>query len=226
MEQLDISNNKIIIIIIVLIICVFICIYFFTRNSMKEEYNEIENYEINENVTNDEQIDEEEKEEEIIVHVTGAVKKEGIVHLKVGARISDAIDAAGGVTDETNISQVNLAYELEDGQKIYIPSINDKKNDETEQILEKEYVTSEPGDEIALEEHTEESAKKEKGKININLADEIELQEIPGVGEATAKKIIEYREQNGKFKNIEDIKNVKGIGEGKYEEMKENICIK
>ena len=156
MEQLDISNNKIIIIIIVLIICVFICIYFFTRNSMKEEYNTIANYEINENVTNDEQIDEEEKEEEIIVHVTGAVKKEGIVHLKVGARISDAIDAAGGVTDETNISQVNLAYELEDGQKIYIPSINDKKNDETEQILEKEYVTSEPGDEIALEENTEE----------------------------------------------------------------------
>ena len=87
MEQLDISNNKIIIIIIVLIICVFICIYFFTRNSMKEEYNTIANYEINENVTNDEQIDE---EEEIIVHVTGAVKKEGIVHLKVGARISDA----------------------------------------------------------------------------------------------------------------------------------------
>ena len=67
---------------------------------------------------------------------------------------------------------------------------------------------------------------KEKGKININSADETELQEIPGVGEVTAKKIIEYREQNGKFKNIEDIKNVKGIGEGKYEEMKENICIK
>ena len=223
MEQLDISNNKIIIIIIVLIICVFICIYFFTRNSMKEEYNEIENYEINENVTNDEQIDE---EEEIIVHVTGAVKKEGIVHLKVGARISDAIDAAGGVTDETNISQVNLAYELEDGQKIYIPSINDKKNDETEQILEKEYVTSEPGDEIALEEHTEESAKKEKGKININLADETELQEIPGVGEATAKKIIEYREQNGKFGSIEEIKNVSGIGESKYEDLKDFICVK
>lgn len=225
MEQLDISNNKIIIIIIVLIICVFICIYFFTRNSMKEEYNDIENYEINENVTNDEELEEEEKEE-IIVHVTGAVKKEGIVHLKVGARISDAIDAAGGVTKETNISQVNLAYELEDGQKIYIPDIKDEKNDKTEQVLEKEYVTSEPGDEVVLEEHTEDDKNDENEKININLADETELQEIPGVGEATAKKIIEYRKQNGKFKNIEDIKNVKGIGEGKYEEMKENICIK
>lgn len=219
MEQLDISNNKIIIIIIVLIIITFICIYFFTRNNMNEEYNDIEELDIIENVTEEETVE----EETILVHVTGAVKNEGIVKLKEGARIADAIEAAGGVTEKTNIGQVNLAYEVEDGQKIYIPSIDDKKEEGVEKIIEKEYVTSEPGDEVVLEE---ESNNNKNDKININTANLIELQEIPGVGEATAQKIISYREENGKFKNIEDIKNVKGIGDSKFEDMKENICIK
>lgn len=219
MEQLDISNNKIIIIVLVFIIIAFICIYFFTRNNMNDEYNEIDDYEVIENITEEEPVD----TQEILVHVTGAVKREGIVRLKEGARIADAIEAAGGVTEKTNIGQVNLAYEVEDGQKIYIPSIDDKKEEGVEKIIEKEYVTSEPGDEVVLEE---ESNNNENDKININTADLIELQEIPGVGEATAQKIISYREENGKFKNIEDIKNVKGIGDSKYEDMKENICIK
>ncbi len=219
MEQLDISNNKIIIIVLVFIIIAFICIYFFTRNNMNDEYNEIDDYEVIENITEEEPVD----TQEILVHVTGAVKREGIVRLKEGARIADAIEAAGGVTEKTNIGQVNLAYEVEDGQKIYIPSIDDKKEEGVEKIIEKEYVTSEPGDEVVLEE---ESNNNENGKININKADLIELQEIPGVGEATAQKIISYREENGKFKNIEDIKNVKGIGDSKFEDMKENICIK
>lgn len=219
MEQLDISNNKIIIIVLVFIIIAFICIYFFTRNNLNDEYNEIENYEIIENITEEEPVD----MQEILVHVTGAVKREGIVRLKEGARIADAIEAAGGVTEKTNIGQVNLAYEVEDGQKIYIPSIDDKKEEGVEKIIEKEYVTSEPGDEVVFEE---ESNNNKNDKININTADLIELQEIPGVGEATAQKIISYREENGKFKNIEDIKNVKGIGDSKFEDMKENICIK
>lgn len=219
MEQLDISNNKIIIIVLVFIIIAFICIYFFTRNNMNDEYNEIDDYEVIENITEEEPVD----TQEILVHVTGAVKREGIVRLKEGARIADAIEAAGGVTEKTNIGQVNLAYEVEDGQKIYIPSIDDKKEEGVEKIIEKEYVTSEPGDEVVLEE---ESNNNKNDKININTANLIELQEIPGVGEATAQKIISYREENGKFKNIEDIKNVKGIGDSKFEDMKENICIK
>lgn len=219
MEQLDISNNKIIIIVLVFIIIAFICIYFFTRNNMNDEYNEIDDYEVIENITEEEPVD----TQEILVHVTGAVKREGIVRLKEGARIADAIEAAGGVTEKTNIGQVNLAYEVEDGQKIYIPSIDDKKEEGVEKIIEKEYVTSEPGDEVVLEE---ESNNNKNDKININTANLIELQEIPGVGEATAQKIISYREENGKFKNIEDIKNVKGIGDSKFEDMKKNICIK
>ena len=130
MEQLDISNNKIIIIVLVFIIISFICIYFFTRNNLNDEYNEIENYEIIENITEEEPVD----MQEILVHVTGAVKREGIVRLKEGARIADAIEAAGGVTEKTNIGQVNLAYEVEDGQKIYIPSVDDKKEEGVEKI--------------------------------------------------------------------------------------------
>ena len=67
---------------------------------------------------------------------------------------------------------------------------------------------------------------KNNEKININTADQSRLEEIPGVGEATAQKIIEYRELNGKFKTIEDIKNVSGIGDSKFENMKEKICVK
>lgn len=155
------------------------------------------------------------EKDEIIIHIIGEVKKEGIVSLKEGDRVIDAIKKAGGETKNADLSQVNLAYILSDGQKIYIPSKNEKIDT---------FVISSNESDIG------ESGENNNGgssdiKININTATESQLDTLPGVGPSTAMKIIEYRNTNGKFKKIEDIKEVKGIGDAKYEELKNYITI-
>ena len=160
-----------------------------------------------------------ELEEDIaIVHVTGAVKNPGIVKLKEGSRIEDAIEAAGGLTENADISDVNLAYILEDGIKLRIPSTSDETITNTDILIENN------GENIIEETNT--STNNSNGSININKATEAELDTLPGIGPSLASKIVEYREQNGKFSTIEDIKNVTGIGESKYESIKDFICIK
>ena len=131
--------------------------------------------------------------------------------LESGARIVDAIEAAGGETDEADLTKLNLAYILNDGEKIKVP----KKGEE-----QQEYITSTSG----LE--TSEENKTESQKININTANLEELTKLPGIGEATANKIISYRKETGKFKTIEDLKNVPGIGNSKFDNLKDMITIK
>lgn len=163
--------------------------------------------------------DKNEKDNLIIVHITGAVKKTGIVKLIQGARIYDAIEMAEGSLEEADLSKVNLAYILEDAQKIYIPF----KGEINENSEEQEYITSDFGNTSGIIQNTN---KGESEKVNINTANQTELETLPGIGTATAEKIIDYRNKNGKFNSIEDIQNVKGIGQSKYENIKENICIK
>lgn len=146
--------------------------------------------------------------ETIKVYVTGEVKNQGVIELEQGSRIVDAIEKAGGQTEEANLKNVNLAYELEDGQKIYIPN---KSEENTNEITD-DGITG--------------IDSKENDTININKADEKELQELNGIGESLASSIIKYREDNGKFKNIEDLKNVPGIGESKFSNIKEKIKVK
>lgn len=147
----------------------------------------------------------------IKVHITGEVNNEGIVELNEGARIDDAIKVAGNVTSLADLSKVNLAYELSDGQKVYIPS----KNEEID-----EYASFEAGEDVL------EESEVSQGKININVADSSALQTINGVGESLANKIIAYRDANGKFKSVEELKNVSGIGEKKFEDIKEKVVVK
>ena len=211
-------NNKKIIIISVIIITILFLIYLIYKNnfnySNEINLNEIlqtedtnkEINQINNIVTNT--IDATQNNE-IIVHITGEVKKEGVIHLNKGDRIIDAIKKAGGETKQADLSQVNLAYELQDGQKIYIPNKNEK-------ILK--YIVDENGN-----TNINSLNSKEEEKVNINTANQSELDSLPGIGPATAQKIIEYRNQNGNFKKIEDLQNVKGIGQAKYEEIRNNI---
>ncbi len=144
-----------------------------------------------------------ETEEKIVIYITGEVINEGVYELDIGSRIANAIEAAGGTKETANLRNVNLAYELEDGEKIYIPNINETENE----ILDAE----------------KEDKERE---ININKANIEELQELSGVGESTAESIIKYREENGKFSTIEEIMNVPGIGENKFENIKEKIKVK
>lgn len=140
----------------------------------------------------------------IVVYICGAVKESKVITLNENSRICDAIDAVGGLTDEADLTNINLAYILEDGEKIYIP----KKGEETQNIS------------------TSYNNTSTSSKININKATQTELETIPGVGPSTALKIINYRKENGKFSNIEDIKNVSGIGDAKFNNIKEYITVK
>lgn len=208
-----IEKNKKYIIIALLFIFLIIGIII-VKQFDTEEKESLELISIEEETEQDNKSIEEEEDYKIVVHITGEVEKEGIIEIKEGGRISDAIDAAGGLTKEADLERVNLAYELEDGQKIYIPNKNDKDIEE--------YVT-EGVDDIVL---PDELSNMGDGLININKADLEELQELDGIGEALAENIIAYRENNGKFKDIEDIKNVSGIGDSKYEKIKDSIKIK
>lgn len=164
------------------------------------------------------------EEEKIIIHIAGEVKRNGIVEVKKNARLYDVIEAAAGITDDADLSVVNLAYIVQDGQKIYIPSIEDKYQDETEKenIQNIGQIISEgPGDGII----EGETYTNNGGLININKANVSDLTLIPGIGEATALKIIEYRTVHGNFKTIEDIKNVSGIGDAKFNAIKGYICV-
>lgn len=208
-----IEKNKKYIIIALLFIFLIIGIII-VKQFDTEEKESLELISIEEETEQDNKSIEEEEDYKIVVHITGEVEKEGIIEIKEGGRISDAIDAAGGLTKEADLERVNLAYELEDGQKIYIPNKNDKDIEE--------YVT-EGVDDIVL---PDELSNMGDGLININKADLEELQELDGIGEALAENIIAYRENNGKFKDIEDIKNVSGIGDSKYEKIKDSIKIR
>lgn len=154
----------------------------------------------------------------VVVHIAGEVNSPGIVEVSTGSRIADILEQAEGVTENADISKVNLAYIVQDGQKIIIPQI--QENDET--VGENtEYIVEENGKDI-IEEQTAKEATV--GIVNINKATQTELEQLPGIGPSTALKIMEYRKKN-KFKRIEDIKNVSGIGDAKFEKIKEHITI-
>lgn len=153
--------------------------------------------------------------EEIYVHIVGKVKNEGVITLTKGQRIIDAIEKAGGVTDEADLNKINLAFVLSDGQKVRIPGVNDEEN------LREEYVTAGGGN-----NYIQGGSSVGSGvKVNVNSASQTELETISGVGPSLAAKIINYREKNGKFKSIEELKNVSGIGEAKFEGIKDFVDI-
>lgn len=212
-------KNKIIIAVGVIIIAITVGIYFYrtTKDDSEIEITE-DNLTTNTAVENNNEIVEEENNT-IVVHITGEINYPGVVVLKEGARVIDAIEAGGGETDEADLSSLNLAYMLSDGEKIYVPN----KEETSQESQEREYITS-------AKDNSEQSENGAKStgtnfKININTAKQEELTQITGIGESTAKKIIEYRTQNGKFKSIEDIKNIPGIGDSKFNAMKEEITV-
>lgn len=201
---------KIAVVAIGIIVVGTIGLYMYNTSADTEEYYGEEMVDIN-------MMDGEDTEENVIpakimVHVTGQVHDEGVVVLDEGSRIVDAIEAAGGETDDADLAKLNLAYVLNDGEKIYVPS----KSEQNEEI---DYVTTSSGDSLGG------SMSKETSIININTAGQAELMELPGIGESIANKIIAYREENGKFKTIEDIKNVPGIGDSKFANIKDMIKV-
>lgn len=140
------------------------------------------------------------------VYVCGAVNDETVYIFEEGERVCDAIEAAGGFTENACRNAVNMSERLEDEQKIYVPTLDEV----TDTSVYGEYGGTEVSD----------------GRININTANVAELTTLKGIGETRAKAIIEYRESFGGFKSVEDIMNVSGIGPSSFQKIKDEIRIK
>ena len=150
----------------------------------------------------------------IYVHIAGEVSNPGMYELKHDARVSDAIHAAGGLTESADQLSINLARQVTDG----------------EQIVVQAYIEAEPGNSKstdASDSGLPSSSNTEvlSSKVNINTASASELITLDGIGESTAAKIIAYRQANGSFASIEEIKKVSGIGDRKYEAIKDRITV-
>lgn len=145
------------------------------------------------------------------IYISGEVNSPGVVTIDINRRLSDAVDKLGGLTKDADFNRINLAMKIEDEKHYIIPKVG-------EELEVDEDIESEQSDTVKV-------VDKNNNKVNINTATIQELDSLPGVGEATANKILSYREENGKFNSIEDIKNVNGIGDKKYENLKDVICI-
>ena len=148
---------------------------------------------------------------EISVYICGNVKSPGVIKVKEGTRLDEAVLLAGGANEVADLTAVNLAYKLADEDMVFIP-----KKGETLQSSGK----------VVPGVNTVKSVAVNKpGKVNINTAGAGELDTLDGVGPATATAIIQYREQNGPFQSIDEIKNVKGIGDSKFDSIKDSITV-
>ena len=217
------KKQKIILGILVAIVAGFVCYYVYAKDEGANTVNLESDLAIQEEMTGQEE--EQHSDDRILVHISGAVNKEGIVELKIGSRIADAIDKAGGIKEDADIEEINLAYLLEDGMKIKIPNKQekDKQSDTVQEENIENYVTTSIGvSNVSKEEEKSKDMKSEK--VNINTATQTELETLPGIGPSTAMKIITYRKEKGKFMKKEEIKEVSGIGESKYNKIKDLIC--
>lgn len=148
----------------------------------------------------------------VTVHVAGAVADAGVYSIPEGSRVQDAVDAAGGLAKDAAPNAVNLARVLQDGEQVVIPTQEQVKGGAL------------PASESAQASNGSGSSAA-AAVVNINTAGADELDTLPGVGPATAQAIIEERESGGPFASVEDIQRVSGIGEKKFEKLKDSICV-
>ncbi|WP_144547744.1 helix-hairpin-helix domain-containing protein [Bacillus sp. X1(2014)] len=148
--------------------------------------------------------------EKIMVDVKGQIKQPGVYQANTGERVIDVISRAGGLTDKADQGLVNFAEHVKDEMIIYIPAKGEAGISSS--------ITSSGNPGLSV-------GSQKEAKININKADETELQNLPGIGPAKAAAIIEYRNTSGPFKAVEDLKSISGIGDKTFEKLKDLIAI-
>ena len=213
-------------------ILIFICFTFYSVSSVVTVEDEKETTS-NEAVTKKEEtkkIPEEIKEEKVIVDVKGEVTTPGVYELLSTNTVMDAINMAGGLTKQSDTSNINLSKKLSDEMVIIIYN-----SSEIKEIKKAKEVVCPPCNNACITEEDKTAELKDEkietentqttSKININTATTEELQALSGIGETKAQAIVDYRTQNGKFEAIEDLKNVSGIGDSTFEKIKENITV-
>jgi competence protein ComEA len=145
---------------------------------------------------------------ELTVHVAGAVSRPGLYRVSEGSRVADALTKAGGPAPDALLDNLNLAAKLKDGEKVLVPRQSSAAAADG----------ADPGNAIS-------SSGSTGNMINVNLASIDELDKLPGVGPALARRIVEYRQKNGAFSSIEELDNVEGIGPAKLESIKDQVTI-
>lgn len=153
--------------------------------------------------------------EKVCVYVCGEVKSPGVYELPSGSRIYEAIEKAGGMTENAAFSYLNQAEILSDGGRVYVPNV--QENADQNAAWQEESDTSK-----GTNDH---SSFESNGKININKASKEELMTLTGIGESKAEDIINYRTENGPFQTIEDLKQIRGIKDGVFGKIKEEITV-
>ena len=154
----------------------------------------------------------------VVVHVTGAVIRPGVVTLGEGSRVNDAIGAAGGVSPDADTQQLNLARVLTDGEQIRVPRIGEVLPDPAPQ----------PGAAVTPGTGTapgKPAAGSASGMVNINTASASDLEKLPGIGPALAQRIVEYRDSHGPFASVDALTDVPGIGKAKLEALREQATV-
>ncbi|WP_313756327.1 helix-hairpin-helix domain-containing protein [Tissierella sp.] len=198
------KREQIVILLIVFIIIITLGFKFFMKDIIKPKDDIMEITSFGETINLEEDRVSDNENKIIMVHISGQVYNPGIVELEIGDRVIDAVKLAGGLKKDADIDKINLAKKLEDEEKVHIPKI---------------------GEELTSDIIHSNDFKEKSLKTNINTCAKEELVSLPGIGDVIADRIIEYRKGNT-FKSIEDIKNVSGIGDKKFEGIKELITVK
>lgn len=161
--------------------------------------------------------------EKMYVDVKGAVYLPGVYEVTSDMRLIDAIKLAGGFSEKANQKPVNLSLKLTDQMVIFISEVGEVETGESNETVQEPSAAPLEETVITVPEETEENTNSTK--VNINLADAIELQQLSGIGEKKAEQIVIYRQENGSFQTIEDLKNVSGIGEKTFEALKASVTV-
>lgn len=209
------NKKKIIVFVLMLLICPLGLIIKDKFESKEDIYVLTEEEELYQETIEEKEVKKDENNitnKEITVYVSGEVNKPGIVTLNEGDRLAKAVEMVGGTTNKADLNGINMAIKVQDEMHYIIPKIGD--------------VVKNNNSEIVSNDNTNQAEASKTSQININTATIEELDTLPGVGEATANKIVNHRSENGEFKSIEEVKNVNGIGDKKFEEIKNLICVK
>lgn len=188
------------------LLVVILVVYYFISNDVSfSPPEDAEGWEMEEIDGEEEVPPEQLPVEEILVDVKGAVQKPGVYKAKMGERVIDLIDRAGGVTEAADSKAINFAMRVTDEMVLYVPHIG-------EEVVNVDMTASASGE-------------SNSGKINLNKASQSELETLPGIGPVKAQAIIEYRDSSGPFKAIEDIMEISGFGQKTFEKLKEHISV-